>query len=165
MGRRHRQAPAHGGRKGYYWDGLQVPRTAVTTTNSVNVLVDTTAQEFMPATLMRIRGMLTFIPSADTVNECRAKLVYVEVNDAQTMTGDWSAIDTHEEDIAQRQLWAGQYSQPATANRTAVDLEIDVKVKLKLSAAGKHLLVLLLQAATTGRTDSLLNARCLLLHG
>ncbi len=153
------------GRRGYYWDGLQVPRTTTPTTTAVNVLVDTTAQEFMPATLTRIRGILTFSMSADTVNECRAKLLYVEVNDAQTMTGDHAAIDTHEEDIAQRQLWAAQYMQPATTVRTSQGFEIDVKAKLRLEPHGKKLLVLLVQAASATRTDFTLNARCLLQHG
>ncbi len=151
-------------RTGYYWDGIQVPRTTVGTTSSVIVLVDTTAQEFMPATLMSVRGTLTFSMSADTVNECAAKMVYVEVNDAQAMTGDWAAFDTHEEDIAQRQLWTAQYMQPATASRFSRDYEFNVKTKLKLSSAGKHLLVLLVQAKSATRTDFSVNARCLLLH-
>lgn len=161
MGRRGNRGAK---RRGYYWDGIQLPRTAVTTAGLVLVLVDTTAQEFMPATLVRVRGELTFTPSADTINECRAKMLYVEVNDAQTMTGDHSAIDTHEEDIAMRQLWSGQHAQPASANRTVTHIPIDVKAKLKLQPSGKMLLVMLIEAATATRTDVLANLRCLLMH-
>ena len=44
MGRRR----GGGSRRGTYWDGIQVPLTALTATDSVVVLVDATAQEFMP---------------------------------------------------------------------------------------------------------------------
>ncbi len=153
------------GRRGTYWDGIQLPRTAVTTAGLVLVLVDTTAQEFMPSTLVRVRGQLSFTPSADTINEVRAKMLYVEVNDAQAMTGDHAAIDTHEEDIAARQLWAAQHAQPASALRAVNNIEIDVKAKLKLVPSGKMLLVLLIQATTATRTDVTANLRCLLMHG
>ena len=155
-----------GGKRGFYWDGIQVPLTALTATDSVVVIVDATAQEFMPATLMRIRGDLTFMPTTDTSNVCRWKIMYVEINNAGTMTGDHNAFDTHEEDIAQRQLHAGQFVQSTSTGREPGHFEIDVKAKLKLDSASKKLLVMIINGLNaTTRTSFACNLRALLLHG
>ncbi len=139
-----------------------MPRTAVVTATSVAVLVAPTSLDFAPATVVRIRGMLNFIPVTDSLNTCRAKILYVELDDAGAMAGDHNAIDTDEDDIRTRQLWAGQHSQPASTFRQITHLEIDMKAKLKLDPTGKKALVLLFQAGTTARTDMILNARVLM---
>ena len=147
---------------GYYWDGIQIPNTNLGASIAAPVIVDTTAQEFMPATLIRVRGHLSLKATTSTANVVRAKMMYVEVNDAQVMTGDHAPIDTHEEDIAQRQLWTHQYIQSAINTNGSVDVPIDVKAKLKLEPHGKKLLVILIEAANTTRTEFALNVRCLL---
>jgi len=146
----------------YHWDGIQMPRTAVVTAVSLAVLIDPTESDFIPATVVRVRGVLSFIPVADTVNECRAKMLYVELNDAGSMSGDHAAIDTDSEDIAQRILWQGQHAQPATTLRQVTHLDIDMKAKLRIDASSKKALVIIFQATTTARTDMILNARVLL---
>ena len=174
--RRHgrgRQAP----RRGYYWDGLQWPATAVPAgpAQTALVLVDSTAQEFMPATLVRIRGNM-WVQNSGSASDAgpsviNAKLMYVEVTDAQTMSGDHQAIDTHEEDIAIRQLWAHTWRGAATVagaedEAVVIDAEVDVKAKLKLHASGKALLLMLLETSSAANfwvTGGYL--RCLLQHG
>ena len=175
-GRKHgrgRQAP----RKGYYWDGLQWPATAVPAgpAQTILVLVDSTAQEFMPATLVRIRGNL-WVQNSGSASDAgasviNAKLMYVEVDDAQTMSGDHQAIDTHEEDIAIRQLWAHTFRGAATVagsedEAVVIDAEIDVKAKVRMKASGKALLLLLMETSSPAlfwTTGGYL--RCLLQHG
>ena len=137
-------------RRASYWDGIQFASTALTTTDSLFELVGTTRQEFMPSTVVRILGDLSFRGVNATVQTTvTAKIMYVEVNDAQTMTGDHSSFDTHEEDIAQRQFWnfttfINPLDEPTGQ---LVNVHIDVKGKVKLDPAGKKLLVLLIRAS------------------
>ena len=172
MPRRFRRPGGRGGRKGFYWDGLQFARTALTTTDSVFVLVDTTAQEFMPATVVTVRGTIIWDQGGSSgASPCtgHAKLMYVEVNDAQSMTGDHSAIDTHEEDIAQRQLWTdtARFTGLATAgdNGAYWRSELDVKAKIKLEPHGKKLLVLLVAATAANIMGLTGYIRVGLVHG
>ena len=160
--------------RGRYWDGLQWSTTGISTTTSAFVLVDSTAQEFMPATVVRIRGQVTVghwgTSSTSAKGTCVMKIMYVEVNDAGTMTGDHSGIDTHEEDIAIRQLWAYQVTLNQTETATVaegpfVNVEVDVKSKIKLEPSGKKLLVLLIDADATNHIVVSGYVRALLLHG
>ncbi len=147
---------------------MQWPQTALSATDIVLVLVDTTAQEFMPATLMRIRGNVTLRSFHATQNtRITMKILYVEVNDAQSMTGDHSSLDTHEEDIAIRQLWTYSTVMPALDELGGLikDVEIDVKAKLKLDPSGKKLLVLLARADSGSQALLSGYLRCLLHHG
>ncbi len=176
--RSRRGSPRRGGssKRGSYWDGLQLPSTAVTGTGPVAVLIDTTAQEFMPATLDRIRGHMWFQNGGASADlgavTVYAKILYVEVNDAQTMTGDHSALDTHEEDIAVRQLWTYTTQLPRflgtdgeeTGNEV-VRLELDVKSKLRLEPSGKKLLVAIFEASANSRANVGMYLRCHLMHG
>ncbi len=162
-----RRSGGRGGRKGYYWDGVQFPRTAIVSGGNAQILVDSPAQEFMPATVVRIRGHMVYTPSSDAVNEVFSKIAYVEVNDAGNITGDMAGIDTSEEDIAVRQLWTHVYGQAAvtlSARRTST-VEVDVKVKIKLESSGKKKLILFIDTVTTGRTDVSGYLRVLLQHG
>ncbi len=170
-----RRSGGRGGRRGYYWDGIQFPLTNVSSSSTALELVGPVAQEFMPATMVRIRGHLTFSnsgsDSATAGAELAAKIAYVELNDAGVITGDLAAIDTHEEDIAVRQLWT-YYSrfQAAGANADAGDIdrvriEIDVKVKIRLEASGKKSLWLFTDASPTNRMQVAGYLRCLLAHG
>ncbi len=139
-------------KKRYYWDGLQVANQAVIAAGSENAIIAQTRQEFMPSTLIRVRGQITYEAITATGNLVRSKLMYVEVNDASAMTGDHAAIDTHEEDIAVRQLWTYQYIQSAINTVGHETVEIDIKAKVKLDPAGKKLLVLLTQSTSDNRT-------------
>ncbi len=158
-----------------YTDGLQWPLTNVPSTGVVLVLVDTTAQEFMPATLQRIVGYVDIANSgsdaATAGSDAAFKIMYVEVNDAQTMSGDHAGIDTHEEDIAQRQLWTfnGRFHTMG-ANADAGDIDrlripIDMRGKLKLEPHGKKLLVLIGDATASNRIQVTGYLRCFLKHG
>lgn len=175
--RRHSRGRQSGRRPGYYWDGIQLPATAVPAGAAQNiiVLIDQTAQEFMPATLVRIRGNM-WVHNSGTASDggatvLNAKLMYLEVNDALTVTGDHQAIDTNEEDIAARQLWQHTYRAGATVagqedEALVIDTEIDVKAKLRLRASGKWLLVLLSETSSPANfwTQGA-SLRCLMRHG
>ncbi len=150
-------------RTGYYWDGLQWPATAISAGNTLFELIGPTAQEFMPGTLVRVRGHITLRPDTATDNEVVMKMMYLEVNDAGTITGDHQGIDTHEEDIAIRQLWTYDYQQ-GTVQGQPVTAEIDVRVKVKLSASGKFILALLADAVSGSRTSLSGYLRALILH-
>ncbi len=164
---RRRQAP----RRGYYWDGLQWPSTDVGTAGVALELIGPVAQEFMPGTLVRVRGHISLInggsDSTSGPTTMGMKLMYLEVNDAGTITGDHAAIDTHEEDIAMRQLWThhARLGQSVAAGPEAtVDIEVDVKAKLKLVASGKWILALLLDATPINRAQTVGYLRCLIQH-
>jgi len=163
-------------RRTYYWDGLQWPSTAVPSGQVVLFLVDPTAQEFMPATLVRIRGHASFAHHGSLADSAAsrlvAKIMYVELDDAGTMTGDHAGIDTHEEDIAIRQLWT--YSTILGGNNAAagaefrgpeITIEIDVKVKIRFEPSGKKALVMLIDSDATNHWNTAGYLRCLLLHG
>ena len=149
MGRR-------GKRRRYYWDGLQFPATNVPVANNVHVLVGTTAQEFMPGTVVRVRGSLCLMSTDSSATEVGMKLMYVEFNDAQTMSGDHLPIDTHEEDIAARQLWTYYTTiRGSTAGQPddIRQIDLDVRSKVRLVPSGKMSLVLLSSATTTSRAS------------
>ena len=117
---------------------------------------------------MRIRGWINLAADAVSGNSVGLKLLYAETNDAGTMTGDHSGIDTQEEDVAVRQLWTAYYVQQTVASTDALRVqtyEVDIKAKLKLEASSKKQLVLLMTAASANRTESSGYLRCLLLHG
>ncbi len=166
-------------KRGYYWDGLQFPPTNIASTTSVFELVGSTAQEFMPATMVRIRGHLTLANNGSDAStagvDCGLKIMYVEADDALLMTGDHQGIDTHEEDIAARQLWTyhdrlhergtGTDTDGGKSTIDTVRIEIDVKVKIILVPSGKKLLVLLADASAANRLQLSGYIRCLLQHG
>ena len=164
---RGRQAP----RRGYYWDGLQFANTDIGTTTVVFELIGPTAQEFMPGTLVRTRGHLTVINGgSDSTNgptTVAMKLMYLEVNDAGTITGDHAAIDTHEEDIAMRQLWTHHHrlgQSVAAGPEEGLSIEVDVRAKVKLVASGKWILALLAQANNANRSQLSGYLRSLIMH-
>ncbi len=163
MGRRGRK-------RGTYWDGLQWPQTAIVTTGTLFELVGSTAQEFMPATLVSIRGSISLMcVSAAGPVEAYMKILYVELNDAGTMTGDHAGLDSHEEDIAARHLWSGVRligsAEAGPTEEQSVHIDIDVKAKLKLDSGGKKALILLMDTNSDSRLVSMGYLRCLLLHG
>ena len=157
-----------GKKRGYYWDGLQFPATTVPSTGASFELIGPTTQEFMPGTLVRIRGHLTLMSTDVSSTEVGMKIMYLEVNDAGTITGDAAGIDTHEEDIARRQLWTYYTTlRGATAGQPddVARIEVDVKSKLKLEASGKMILALLADATTSSRASVSGYLRCLVMHG
>ena len=163
MGNRRRGSGSRGKRNGYYWDGLQWPATALTTAPSLFELIGQTAQEFMPGTLVRIRGFIALRGAhASSMGDCVQKIMYVELNDAGTMTGDHAGIDTHEEDIAQRQLWTHHaVVGHLDASPEVVIIEVDVRVKIRLEPHSKKALILLADVVTNGTVTSSGYLRCL----
>ncbi len=157
-----------------YWDGIQFPSTAIQTSGVVFVLVGSTATEFMPATCVSIRGWLWWQASGTAADvgavQVYNKIMLVEVNDAQTMSGDHQAQDTHEEDIAQRQLWTYATQLPRAKVDTqeteneVVRIEINVRVSIKLPSHGKKLLVLLADSSIDNRANMGGYLRCYLRH-
>ncbi len=151
--------------KRFRWDGLQWPPTNLTTAATVFVLVDAVAVEFMPATMVSVRGILTFQATSTASNRVVAKLLAIHVNDAGTMTDDITGIDTDEEDIAVRQLWTYSYAQPTVATdngKKTESVEVVVKTKIALPASGKTLIALVMNAQVTTRSESIGYLRCLL---
>ncbi len=140
----------------YYWDGLQFPATNVSDTLSSFELVGATAQEFMPGTVVAIRGSIWLGASSTSNSDVALKIMYLEINDAGTITGDHKGIDTHEEDIATRQLWT-YYTTLTGATAGQPDdvrqIDLDVRSKLRLTPAGKKILVLLAQSEVSPRVS------------
>ncbi len=139
----------------------------MTAGNLVFVIIDGFQSEFHPGTLVRVRGQIAYRATLATSNNVLAKMMYVEVNDAQTMSGDHSAIDTHEEDIAQHIIWQHTYMQPSAADagdQDAVTIEVDVRAKVKLSASGKMILALIIGGANNARTNVSVNLRALVMR-
>ncbi len=161
-----RRSGGRGGRaNAYYWDGLQWPSTAVDTAVVAFELIGATAQEFMPGTLERIRGNISIRGiHATTTAIVRAKIMYVETDDAGAMTGDHAPIDTHEEDIAVRQLWtwSGFVGALDEAGGNLIQLPIDIKAKVKLEPSGKRKLLLLMENTSASSALSLGYLRCLI---
>ncbi len=155
MGRRRRAR--------YYWDGLQFPITAVTVAGDVFEIVGSVQSESKPGTLVRIRGSLCIVANDTTATDVAFKILEVELNDAQAMTGDHIAIDTHEEDIAAPLLWSYYTSlRGATAGQPddVRQIDIDVKSKRRINPSGKSSIVLLASATTAGRASCSGFLRC-----
>ncbi len=151
----------------YHWLGVQPPETVINVaapTLVVAILMDSPQMERNPGTMIRVRGNLTWLQATTAGNTARAKMMMLQVNDAQNLTGDDQPIDNNEEDIAKRQLWSSQFAQQTVATtdgHRTVEVDIDVKVKIKIPTDGKHIFALLFEAVTANRTHFLLNARCL----
>lgn len=140
------------------------------TTGTVFELIGPTAQEFMPATLERIRGSITLMNiSAAGPTEAYLKIMYVEVNDAGTITGDHAGLDTHEEDIAVRQLWTGVRligsAEAGPTEEQSVHIDIDVKARVRIKTSGKAILALIMDTDANSRLVTMGYLRCLLSHG
>ncbi len=166
MGRRRSRRGASARRRGYYWDGVQTAETTVTAGDSFFVLIDGIDQEQHPGTLVRVRGNIALRATTATSNAVFFKLLYLPIDDAGNVPGDDSAIDVHEEDIAARQLWNYVYIQPdaATAgHQPTVNVEVDIKAKLKLWVSGKQELMLLMRGVNNARTNAIVNLRALIM--
>ncbi len=167
MPRNSRRRSGGAGRSGFYWDGLQWAATAVGITDVFFVLVGGVAQEFMPSTLVRVRGNIALRGfHATQACDLQMKIMYVEITDAGAVSGDHNAIDTHEEDIAIRQLWTyttvvAPVDEPGP---NVLTIPVDIKAKVKLEPSGKKALVLVV--ATTLDTAVFCTGylRCGLLH-
>ena len=77
----------------------------------------------------------------------------LEVNDAGTLTGDDQGIDSHEEDIAKRQLWMSSGTifeeVPAAMGVREVNFIINVNVKIILGHPKQELIMLLDSSANS----------------
>ncbi len=167
MAKRRRRAV--GPSRKIYWDGIQLSATNITIAGIVIVVVGAVAQEFMPSTFMGMRGHLSLRSFHATSNvRVGLKLMYVEINDAGTMTGDHSAFDTHEEDIAMRQLYTNHVELPAnddTHGDAIHNFEVNVKSKIKMDPSGKKLLVLLANSTVDSACNISGYLRCAMLMG
>ncbi len=171
MARRRSRKPS----RGTYWDGLQTVLTNIPSAGAALILVDATAQEFMPATMDGIRGFMYLANSGSDAATagvlCGCKIMYLETDDAGVITGDWNGLDTDEEDIAERQLWSYMRhfvtrGAAADASDTSeVNIELEVKAKVKLSSSGKKKLLLLVDASPTNRLQMTCYLRAHLSHG
>lgn len=135
-------------------------------TDSFFVLIDGVDMEQNPGTLVRIRGTIALRATTATSNAVFFKMLYVPIDDAGNVPGDDSAIDIHEEDIAARQLWNYVYIQPdaATAgHQPTVNVEVDIKAKLKLWVSGKQELMLFVRGVNNARTNVIVNLRALIM--
>jgi len=141
-----------------YWAGIQFPTTAITTGRLINVLVDKTVGEFMSRTIVSVRGWITYANhGSDSVNgpvRVASKLGLVDANDAGTLN-EFQPLDTDQEDIARRQLWTYSTIIPQTelnaGEGRVIQVEINVKVKIKLPPTGKALFVMVHSADITNR--------------
>ncbi len=164
MARRRRGAVARRG--SYVWHGVNVSEVSVTSAETFFVLVGAAHQEKEPGTLVRIRGHVALRGNVATSNTVLFKIQYVEINDAGAVTGDASANDNDEEDIAQRILWSYVYTQPSAADagdQPAVTIELDIKAKLKLFVGGKHELLMMMTGINNARSIAAVNVRALVL--
>ena len=73
MGRRRKRT--------YLWDGIQITNQAVLVTSSPNQIAGIAAKG-SPVTIVSIRGWLTWEAITSTGNALRAKILLVEMNDA-----------------------------------------------------------------------------------
>ena len=152
MGRRRKRT--------YLWDGIQITNQAVLVTSSPNQIAGIAAKG-SPVTIVSIRGWLTWEAITSTGNALRAKILLVEMNDADAMTGDHAAFDSHEEDIAVRQLWTHEWIQSAINTVGTETVAVHVKTKIKMSGSSKQALVLLQEGTSTNRTRISMYLRCL----
>ncbi len=141
----------------YFWDGIQWPATAAPATPGLDLhaLGAQVQLHDGPATLQRIRGVVWNHHAgsvADTSASVLAqKIMYVELNDAGAMTGDWQGHDTDAEDVTRRQLWTrmtrGQVAAAgAETTNVVVHIDIDIKVKIRIETSAKGMLVLLTES-------------------
>ncbi len=159
-----RRRTGRGGRRppvSYRWTGVQASNIALSSTDTAVVLLDDIDIN-EAGTLVRIRGHLIWEAITATGNLLRAKLLYMEINDAAAITGDHSASDTSREDIAARILWEHTWVQSAINTEPAVDVEIDVKAKMRLRLGEKFVMALLLFATSASRSRASLNMRALI---
>ena len=149
----------------YKWSGLQAGSTDVSTSGTAFVLVGgTEVEQYGKCTVVSVRGTLEVANSdsdaANGVVKYGIKLMKLNINDAGTITDDAFGIDSHEEDIAKRQLWTQhgvltkQLADGATHRRQFI-LNVGVFVIL---ANPKEELIMLLDAGNADR----LQANCYL---
>ncbi len=153
-------------RRGYYWDGVQTVEVVVTAADSFFVLTDGIDAEHHPGTLVRVRGTVALRATTATSNAVFMKLMYLPIDDAGNVPGDDSAIDIHEEDIAARQLWTHVYMQGDAAGagfQPAVNIDIDIKAKIRMWVSGKQELLLLVRGVNNARTNVIVNMRALIM--
>ncbi len=112
----------------------------------------------MSRTGVSIRGWLTYSNSgsAADIGQVRvvSKILVASLLDSGGVSDDTKAIDTHEEDIAWRQLWT--YSTLLESPAVILEgrnltIEVNVKVKFKLPNDGKHALVMMTQSDVVNR--------------
>ena len=133
-----------GTRKTYYWDGLQWPLTSMNSLNGeVFELVNPTAVEFMPRTMERVRGFIGLTADSTARNVIVMKIMMLKLEDSGSVNPDNQAIDTFEEEIAQRQLWTWTGMTQDASRHDHIIIEVDIKVKIKIPSAGRYGIFLL----------------------
>ncbi len=123
----------------YRWVGIQFPLTVMaSTTTSFNLVDSLEIDEMGGATVERIRGWISVVKNNVATSQYAFKIALENVDDAGAPTSDISPIDTDAEDVGRRQLWmrnsifGSVTSLGAQLNQ--IDLEIDVKARVKMRA-------------------------------
>ncbi len=122
----------------YKWVGIQWPGTALAATQtSFNIVDSLDIDENGGATMIRVRGNIMLRQNNVGFTEWALKMIMDNVDDAGTLTSDASATDTDAEDIARRQFYTrrGVFNAVSSLeNSNTIDLEIDVRTKVKIRA-------------------------------
>ncbi len=145
-----------GAKRRYHWFGNQFPVTTVAAATSrtlVELVSGAQLERLGGGTLVGIRGWLNFQNNAANADLgdvfAAGKIMYLRVDDAQTVDDDIQPIDNHEEDIAMRQLWTWVGNFEARASDTILmrtqSLELNVRSKVVLRGGGKFSVWLILQ--------------------
>lgn len=150
---RKRTSRGGGGRKvRRYWDGLQLPTTQLSDTVVVGILLDGASFEQHGCTIQRIVGSMdVWNQSGSTRYTAATKICYVDQNDAGNVVEDVDPFDTHEEDIARRQLW--QSYDRLNLNNTSVGAashvrhQLDARGKVRIPGDGKRAVAIFMRSS------------------
>ncbi len=140
------------------WGGIQFGITNVPIAGILEDLAYNLGTEERDRTCVGIRGSLFLANSgSDAVNGpviAAVKVLKVNLNDALVITDDVQAFDTQLEDIQQRQLWTHftNFALAGTRNTHQFEqIEIDIRVKIKLEARSKISFEFLVDASVVNR--------------
>ncbi len=164
MAQRGRSRGRGGSKPIYKWTGIQFPLANVVVAGLYHEI--TLASDLENAgnvTLERIRGFIMISNSGSDAAtagvECGLKIMETRLDDALNVSDDTQGIDVHIEDIATRQLWTYYtrlHAMGAAADASDIDLrqiEIDVRVKVKILGGGKSSVGLFSDAGSVNRVQ------------
>lgn len=159
-----RRSGRHGAKRRGHWVGIQWPLINVQTGGSFQEFTLPASLDNQAVTYHGVRGFISLSNSgADAATggvEAACKIMKVGLNDAGTITDDTQALDLNIEDIMMRQLWTyAERLQTMGANADAgdihrVQLEVVVKVDIKIEASLKEVLGLFIDASAANRLQS-----------
>lgn len=153
-----------------HWYGIQSVTTTlpVTASKAVFVMIPATRAEHGPLTCVAIRGTVSlWNVSTGTRYTAAAKIAKYELEDGGAIAQDIFPLDTHEEDIARRQIWTTmlrmQHQNTAIPGGNEHTINININVKIIIGSSGKEELGLFLQQSHASDTNiqALVNLRAL----